>query len=90
MTNLTISQLTQTVQSTLAQAAPDRSSQERAELAAAIARQLAAQAPLPDGVPAAERERRIDDDLFSNVSYAIPDDALNLLPSVVQAAVGPS
>jgi hypothetical protein len=88
MTNLTISQLTQTVQSTLAQAAPDRSPEQWAELADAIARQLAAQAPPPDGVPVAEHERRVDDDLFSNVAYAIPDDALSLLPSIVQAAVG--
>jgi hypothetical protein len=88
MTNLTISLLAQNVQSTLAQAAPDHAPEERAELADAIALQLAAQAPPPDGVPAAGRERRIDNDLFSNVAYAIPDEALNLLPSIVQAAVG--
>jgi hypothetical protein len=88
MASLSISQLTENVQSTLSRAIPDRSSDDRAELARAIARRLAEQAPPPDGVPATERERRIDDDLNSNVAYAVPDDALNLLPSIVQAAVG--
>ena len=87
MTSLSISQLTEKVQSTLSHAVPDRSSEVRTKLAGAIARQLAEQSPLSDGMPA-NRERRIDNDLISDVAYAVPDDQLDLLPSIVKAAVG--
>jgi hypothetical protein len=39
--------------------------------------------------PDADQARRIDDDLLrKDVGYAIPDDALNLFPSLVQAVIG--
>jgi hypothetical protein len=39
--------------------------------------------------PDADQQRRIDSDLLrSDVAYAIPDDALNLFPALVQAAIG--
>lgn len=39
--------------------------------------------------PTAVQKRRIDDDLLrSDVAYAIPDDALNMYPALVQAAIG--
>src|SRR5262245_37911100 len=87
MRKLTIPRIADKIQRMLAEAAPDYSPEEQPKLADAIARRLATQALALDGVPATERKRRIDNDLLSDVAYAVPDDAFDLLPSIVRAVV---
>ena len=82
MTQLTISQLQERLLASLPPEAMDRPADQRAELVRMAAAQLVTS-------PAIEYERRVDDALFnSKVAYAVPDDALNLFPSIVQAVVG--
>lgn len=83
MAMLTMSQLQQALRTSLEQVALDRPAAEQAELVKNIVQQFAAgTGPVPD------HERRIDNAVNSDLAYAIPDDALNLFPSMVQAAIG--
>jgi hypothetical protein len=81
---LTAAQLRQVVSDSLEKSTGSLDPDQKAELAEATSAQLIALA-----APPAEGKRRLDPALFnSNVVYAVPDEALNLIPSLVQAVVG--